>query len=134
MEVLLPLLPLLYNPPHHAFSMSHVLSRAEHPLQPTENPGACCPSPSHTPPPLHSHPTPFSPPLPTGEAPGNTEQAYFYNLETGESTWEMPDELAWDKLEDEANPGQFYYANKKTGDAQWEIPAAHGWQKVSDEL
>lgn len=46
----------------------------------------------------------------------------------------MPDELAWDKLEDEANPGQFYYANKKTGDAQWEIPAAHGWQKVSDEL
>lgn len=69
-----------------------------------------------------------------GEGPGNAEQTYFYNLETGDSTWEMPDELAWDKLEDDSNPGQFYYANKKTGDAQWEIPAAHGWQKVSDEL
>jgi hypothetical protein len=77
---------------------------------------------------------PCSPPLTSAGEGTSNKDPYYYNLESGDSTWEMPDELAWEKVEDESNPGQFYWANRRTGEAQWDVPTNHAWSKVSDEL
>jgi len=48
---------------------------------------------------------------------------YYYNEETGETSWEAPGSSPWRQVEDPSNPGKFYYYNQATGETTWEVPA-----------
>jgi len=43
-------------------------------------------------------------------------QPYYYNIVTGASQWDLPDELAWSKHEHEDS---FFWFNKETGENTW---------------
>jgi len=61
-------------------------------------------------------------------------QTYYYNAFTGESTWELPEEAAWEARHSKEH-GDHYYWNKVSGKTQWEKPAELAWRrvKVADE-
>lgn len=52
-------------------------------------------------------------------------QLYYFNVETGESSWDVPAELAW--VEESSDSGHPYYFNKVTGESSWEKPVVKGW-------
>lgn len=57
---------------------------------------------------------------------------FYHHTETGESTWEVPEELAWTEVENEEK--QKFYHNPKTGESTWEAPKHLAWSKAHDEL
>jgi len=86
--------------------------------------------------------TPPPPPWELKEHPEAAGEYYYLNTETGETTWDRPDERAQDSkplrpprppppwiLQEhpEARPGtetagEFYYLNEETGETCWELP------------
>jgi len=53
--------------------------------------------------------------------PSEPGQWYYYNEDTGETSWERPGSSPWRQVEDPAT-GQFYYYNQATGETTWEAP------------
>eukprot|EP00966_Prymnesium_polylepis_P295302 6819262-Prymnesium_polylepis.1 len=49
---------------------------------------------------------------------------YFYNTETGQSAWELPDGASiatkWTELQ--APSGHSYFVNVETGESSWSLP------------
>lgn len=52
-------------------------------------------------------------------------------IQTGESQWERPDELAWERRESEA--GVFYW-NTNTQESTWDEPKHVAWEIQDSEL
>ncbi|NJR42825.1 MAG: hypothetical protein HC767_09350 [Akkermansiaceae bacterium] len=48
-------------------------------------------------------------------------------MQTGESTWERPEPLAWKPVPTEE--GNVYYHNDRTSEVQWEKPVEIAWEK-----
>ena len=73
----------------------------------------------------------------TEEVDQGSGQTYFYNDETGETSWEPPPGLqaggggggalpaGWAALVDEGS-GQTYYLNEQTGESSWDPPGQAG--------
>ena len=61
--------------------------------------------------------------------PGSGE-FYYYNVETGDQTWDIPEALGgtkipeWTKLYDPASIGYYYY-NNLTGENSWDVPEGY---------
>lgn len=53
--------------------------------------------------------------------PSEPGQWYYYNEDTGETSWERPGSSPWRQVEDPST-GQFYYYNQATGETSWEAP------------
>jgi hypothetical protein len=51
------------------------------------------------------------------------DRPYWFNIESGESVWEVPEELAWVKLDD-SDGGASYFFNKVSGEVSWHPPAS----------
>lgn len=49
-------------------------------------------------------------------------------LQTGETTWERPADMAWKAVPDAQ--GSTYYENEKTSEVQWEKPVVIAWEKA----
>lgn len=50
------------------------------------------------------------------------------NVQTGETTWERPADMAWKAVPDEQ--GHAYYENEQTSEVQWEKPVVIAWEKA----
>lgn len=90
------------------------------------------------------HPTPRNPhdggglpaPWELKEHPEAPGEYYYLNTDTGETTWERPQDrprekrekryksppAPWSLQEHPEAPGEFYYLNEETGDTCWELP------------
>ncbi|PNH01707.1 Zygote-specific protein 3 [Tetrabaena socialis] len=66
----------------------------------------------------------------TDEATGKT---YWFNIESGESVWEMPSDMAWVQVKDEES-GQHYYFNRITSDSTWDAPNHLSWVRHDTDL
>eukprot|EP00798_Chlamydomonas_sp_ICE-L_P023285 gene23285-30521_t len=53
-------------------------------------------------------------------------KTYFYNVESGDTQWETPDEMAWTKSDE--HPGEFFYHNQNTKESMWEKPHTQAWE------
>lgn len=61
-----------------------------------------------------------------------TSKTFWYNVETGITTWDLPDELAWVK---EVDPeGRPYFFNRKTDEAVWDAPDHLAWVRHDSDL
>lgn len=60
------------------------------------------------------------------------EETYYYNVATGESKWEVPEELAWRREQHEEH-GAFWF-NQNTGESTWEEPDHHAWVRQDGDL
>ncbi|KXZ44486.1 hypothetical protein GPECTOR_67g327 [Gonium pectorale] len=52
-----------------------------------------------------------------------TEQPFFYNVETGETVWEVPEEMAWTRVND-PDGGAAYFFNRRSGEVSWNPPSS----------
>lgn len=55
---------------------------------------------------------------------------YYYNSETKETAWELPEGTPmlppfWTAVEDDQEPGRFYFYNEVTEESQWEQPLTY---------
>ncbi|GLC40169.1 hypothetical protein PLESTM_001007800 [Pleodorina starrii] len=50
-----------------------------------------------------------------------SEQPFFFNIETGESVWEAPEELAWTRVND-TDGASSYFFNQRSGEVSWQVP------------
>ncbi|KAG1657034.1 hypothetical protein FOA52_004121 [Chlamydomonas sp. UWO 241] len=61
------------------------------------------------------------------------EQTFFYNLKTGDSQWDLPEELAWVQDDSHESGTPFWY-NTKTDESTWDKPHHHAWVMQEDDL
>ncbi|KAG2497069.1 hypothetical protein HYH03_005065 [Edaphochlamys debaryana] len=61
------------------------------------------------------------------------DKDYWYNVETGESVWEIPEAMAWTKLKDDESGGHFFH-NRLTQDSSWEAPEHLDWVRHDSDL
>lgn len=54
-------------------------------------------------------------------------------LQSLNSTWEQPVELAWRKVASDPSKGQEYFFNDRTGETTWETPKELAWEQSSQE-
>ncbi len=52
---------------------------------------------------------------------------------TGDSTWEVPEELAWTKKTSPESGEEFYW-NQKTGESTWDVPDSEAWVMQNEDL
>ncbi|MEW5307255.1 MAG: hypothetical protein WDW36_009663 [Sanguina aurantia] len=64
--------------------------------------------------------------------PGDGPTHFYYHGQTGESTWEQPEELAWSTVTQGGE--QSYYYNAVTGESSWDAPTHMQWQRHDTEL
>jgi len=69
--------------------------------------------------PASGRPTPPAP-WRLAEHPNSPGLWYYYNEETGETTWSPP---VWQKVPHPSEPDQFYYHNPYTGETTWDEPS-----------
>ncbi|KAG2432048.1 hypothetical protein HYH02_013118 [Chlamydomonas schloesseri] len=61
------------------------------------------------------------------------KKPYWFNVETGESVWDMPEAMAWTKVKDDGS-GQHYFFNRLTSDSTWEAPQHLAWVRHDSDL
>lgn len=62
-----------------------------------------------------------------------TGRPYWFNVESGDSVWDLPAELAWTKVMDDTT-GQHYFFNRHSGDSVWEAPDHLAWVRHDSDL
>ncbi|GIL89853.1 hypothetical protein Vretimale_19272 [Volvox reticuliferus] len=62
-----------------------------------------------------------------------TGNPYWFNIETGDSVWDMPADMEWTKVPDEET-GQFYFHNRATMESTWDAPSHLAWVRHDSDL
>ncbi|GFR50708.1 hypothetical protein Agub_g12965 [Astrephomene gubernaculifera] len=62
-----------------------------------------------------------------------SKKSYFFNVETGESVWELPDAMAWTRVKDDETGDEFFH-NRLTLESTWDAPAHMAWVRHDSDL
>lgn len=63
--------------------------------------------------------------------PANKDKIFYHNIVTGESIWELPEELAW-KVD--IHEGTSFWWNERTNESTWEKPEMLSWEKHTADV
>ena len=58
-------------------------------------------------------------------------KTFYYNVISGESQWEVPEELAWDQVEKDDKK---FWFNRVSGESTWEAPESMSWELHDSDL
>lgn len=59
------------------------------------------------------------------------DKIFYHNIVTGESIWEIPEELAW---KEDVHEGSTFWWNERTSATTWEKPDILGWEEHTDDM